>query len=173
MSHYHPFGDYFDEFKSAARDFGDFVRDAADQTAWCGREGFFEGEGARFGQRPFTHYLFPRANVFTDRDGALVFEFMLPGYDEDSIGLSFKGDKMILKARSARPAAEREERQYEIRRFAVRDIDYREYPVPADRYAQDRVRATYKSGILTVAVPRREDSPETVGVKIEIEREGN
>jgi len=173
MSHHYQFGNCFEDLKNAAHDFGEYVRDAANEAPWREHDGPFERMWRAPGDRPFSDYFFPRVNVFTERDGSLVFEFMLAGFDESSIGLSFKDDKMILKARLPESTPERESRHYEIHRFTLRDVDYRDYPVPAERYDQGRVRAAYKNGILTVTIPRREDSPETEGVKINIQSEGS
>ena len=173
MSHYHHFDNCFDGFKDAARDFGDYMRDMAGEAGWKGQGGPFGRNWGGHFDRHFADLFSPRANIYTTQNGSLVFEFMLPGIDESAINLSFSGDTMILKAQAPEEGAEQETRRYEMRRFVIRDIDRREYSVPADRYDQAAVRASYRHGILTVTVPRREGAAETEGIKVEIQREGN
>ncbi|MGO8693769.1 MAG: Hsp20/alpha crystallin family protein [Rectinemataceae bacterium] len=169
MSYHDHFGNCFEGFKNAARDFGDIFKDMAEDAGWRDRGSPFDHAWSGRGEHPFADYFYPRANVFVDEDKSLVFEFLLPGFDESSIKLSFKGDTMVLEAE----APERTQRRYEIRRFTLRDIDCREYPVSAERYDQSLARASHRNGILTVSIPRREGSPETEGIRVEIRREGS
>ena len=57
------------------------------------------------------------------------------------------------------------------RGFRPRDIDRQKYGVPAEDYAQDKAKAVFRNGVLTVTIPPKE--PEGGGVKIEIVKEGN
>jgi len=44
--------------------------------------------------------------------------------------------------------------------------------VPADKFAQDKVRAVFRNGILKVTIPPKEESDAPEGIKIEILKEG-
>ncbi len=111
----------------------------------------------------------PRYSESTNDDGSIVFEFLLPGFDESCIDLSFKGDMMVLKATV--PDYLRQKLREGNRPF-VRDVDRREYPVPANRYDQAAVKAVLKNGILTVTIPARAEDPDD-SVRVNIVNEGS
>jgi len=165
------FEDIIREIKDGVRDFartmadesGSFeenFRHAGGDQGCCGNSDF----SFRFGFQGR-----PRHTEYKNEDGSLVFEFLLPGFDESCIDLSFKGDMMILKATV--PDYLRQKVREGNRPF-VRDVDRREYSVPAVRYDQAAVKAVLKNGILTVTIPaREEDMSDTV--KVHIVKEGN
>ena len=159
------FNDFFEGFvrdlKSGAQEFARVMSEEAKSS------GFAE---ACHGRSNFDFDLgslgYPRCETFNRDDGALVFRFLLPGYDESCIDLSFKGDTMILKARlpESMKSSEGQSRSF------VRDVGRREYSVPADRYDQASAKASFKNGILTVAIP---EAVEAGGaIKVEIVKEG-
>lgn len=116
----------------------------------------------------FNQFSNPRYETYKREDGSLVFEFLLPGFEESGIDLSFKGDAMILKA--SLPESHRS--GPEGRRPFLRDIDRREYAVPADKYDQPAAKAVFRSGVLTVTIPAVEE--DTSGqIKVEIVKEGS
>ncbi len=168
------FGNDFDNLKKQFKDFADHLKGMAAEHAPRDYEGNF-GFGCRFNEKeaPFANFYHPRTNTFVDPKGALVFEFMLPGFDEKGLHLSFKGDKMILKARLPEGQAGGRDWRYERRTFSVKDIDYREYSVPADRFDQASVKAVFRNGILTVTIPALDESTSADSIKIEIVKEGN
>ena len=169
MSHSFRFDACGPEFKEAAQEFKEQVRDWADEAGFsCGSEGWGgqRGEG-------FAAIFSPRSNVYVTEGGDLVIELLLPGYEQDAVSISFVEDRMILKARAPLPAADEATRRYKLRRVQLRDIDRREYPVSAERYDQGAAVATYKSGILTVRIPGREGFTDSGGIKVDIVKEGN
>jgi HSP20 family molecular chaperone IbpA len=168
------FGSNFDGWKRDLKDFADSIKGMAAENAPRDYEGNF-GFGCKFSEKdPFFANLYhPRTNISVDPSGTLVFEFMLAGFDEKGIHLSFKGDKMILKARLGEGQAQAQDGHYERKAFSLKDIDYREYSVPADRFDQAAVKAVFKNGILTVKIPALDDSSSPDAVKIEIIKEGN
>jgi HSP20 family molecular chaperone IbpA len=117
----------------------------------------------------FENLGYPRHETYEQADGSLVYRFQLPGFDESCINLSFRGDLMILKATV--PERLRAE-SAEGRQSFLRDIDRREYRVPADRYDQTAVKAVFKNGILTVTIPPK-DEDMSGAIKVEIIKEGN
>ncbi len=164
MSHQFGFENCGGDFKAATQDFGERLRNMAEEagfTNWDDSFGRGWGGLGRFGD-----YLYPRTNAYTLENGDLVFELMLPGYEEEGVSISFVEDKMILKARAPLPAADEATRRYEARHFQLKDIDRREYPVSAERYDQSAARATYRSGILKIRIPRREGFSDTGGFNL-------
>jgi HSP20 family molecular chaperone IbpA len=62
---------------------------------------------------------------------------------------------------------------YFKRRLKLKDIEKQKYYVPLDKYAQDKVRAVFKNGILRVIVPPKDEPDQSDGIRIEIVKEGN
>lgn len=124
-----------------------------------------EGSGFRFGG-----FGQPRYERYTDGNGALVFRFLLPGFDESCIDLSFRGDSMVLKA--TLPEYLRAKAEDGRRHPFLRDLERREYPVPADRYDHLAARAGFRNGILTVTIPAKEEDMGDA-VRVDIIKEGN
>jgi HSP20 family molecular chaperone IbpA len=134
-------------------------------------------------------------NVYMTGDRSMNFEFALAGFDEKDISLSFQGDYMVFSARIAEGALEdypgtyREEGQgfsgggersdpdenirYFKRRLKMKDIEKQKYYVPLDKYAQEKVKAVFKNGILKVSIPPKEEPDQSDGIKIEIIKDGN
>jgi HSP20 family molecular chaperone IbpA len=54
----------------------------------------------------------------------------------------------------------------------MKDIEKQKYYVPLDKYAQEKVRAVFKNGILKVAIPPKDEPDQNEGIKIEIIKEG-
>jgi HSP20 family molecular chaperone IbpA len=175
MDRFDFFGINVEDIKREARDFAEYMKGMAAETAENAKPGY-DGAFARQccdNDARFSDLYYPRTNTYVTQDRSLVFEFMLPGFDEKGLSLSFKGDKMVLKARAPEDMTPPKDCRFQKRRFEVRDIDYREYPVPADRYDQSKVKALFRNGILTVTIPAVEDVADIGGVKIEIVKEGN
>jgi HSP20 family molecular chaperone IbpA len=193
-------GAIFDEIFEAAQNFHDeFQRNFGDFAPGGGR---FGSRGGPFGGRaPFDenvdyypNYSYPPMNVYMTGDRSMVFEFALAGFDEKDISLSFQGDYMVFSARitedrtmedrAAETGADNsrsgeetrypeESVRYFKRRLKLKDIEKQKYFVPLDKYAQEKVRAVYKNGILKVTVPPKDEPDQNDGIKIEIIKEGN
>jgi HSP20 family molecular chaperone IbpA len=160
-------GSIFDEIFEAARDFhSEFQKN------------FHEGFG---GKQPgswifdentdyYPNYSYPPMNVFMCEDRSLTFEFALAGFDEKDIGLSFQGDYMVFSAAMPHEpgAAPNENIRYFKRRLKLKDIEKQKYFVPLDKYAQDKVKAVFRNGILRVTIPPKEEPDQNDGIKIEI-----
>jgi HSP20 family molecular chaperone IbpA len=152
------------DLKSGAKEFARAMSEEAEARGYG--EGCFNPKDFNF---RFDALGFPKYNTYNREDGSLVFEFLLPGFEESGINLSFKGDKMILKA--ALPESLRSGTA-EGRKQFLRDIDRREYPVPADRYNQPASKAAFRNGVLTVTIPEIEEDLSGT-IKVEIVKEGN
>jgi len=179
-------GNIFDEIFEAAQEFNsEFARNfnnlggANDYSHghFAFSKQFFD-ENTDF----YPNYSYPPMNVFMTGDRTLVFEFALAGFDENDISLSFLGDYMVFSAKIGMLSEDKCDLQkqesdgsvrYFKRRLKMKDIDRQKYYVPLDKYAQEKVKAVYKNGILRVSIPPKEEVEQTDGIKIEIVKEGN
>ena len=184
---YMDLGNIFDEIFEAAQNFQDeFQRNFNQRNA--------NGTGFRFDPFAFgkdifdentdyyPNYSYPPMNVFMTGDCTLVFEFALAGFDEKNINLSFQGDYMIFSAKldpanqtqGCRDEVETLENvRYFKRRLKMKDIEKQKYYVPLDKYAQEKVKAVFKNGILRVSIPPKDEPDQNDGIKIEIIRNGS
>ncbi|MDA8409866.1 MAG: Hsp20/alpha crystallin family protein [Treponema sp.] len=120
----------------------------------------------------YPSYSYPPMNIYLTQDRSMVFEFALSGFDEKDIQLSFQGDYMVFSAKIGSDANNEEGVRYVKRRLKLKDVERQKYYVPADKFAQEMVKAVFRNGILKVSVPPKEDSASPEGIKIEIIREG-
>ena len=181
-------GSIFDEIFDAARDFQNefqmkFNNCNPDGAGFSGRSGFNQGP-FQFHKQFFDentdyypNYSYPPMNAFMAEDRTLVFEFALAGFDEKDISLSFQGDYMVFSAKlggeDEQPKFQGDENvRYFKRRLKLKDIEKQKYFVPLDKYAQEKVKAVYKNGILRVSIPPKDEPDQTDGIKIEIVKEG-
>ena len=155
-------GTIFDEIFEAARDFQDEFRknfDSYNET--------YNSENTDY----YPNYSYPPMNAFMSADRSLTFEFALAGFDEKDISLSFQVDYMVFSAllpRADEETSPSESIRYFKRRLKMKDIEKQKYFVPLDKYAQEKVKAVYKNGILRVIVPPKEEPDQSDGIKIEI-----
>jgi HSP20 family molecular chaperone IbpA len=159
-------GSIFDQIFDAAQNFSDeFQRNFNHFDGFGGRS--HPDENVDF----YPNYSYPPMNVYMQIDRSMTFEFALAGFDEKNISLSFQGDYMTFSARIGDENLPEENIRYFKRRLKLKDIEKQKYYVPLDRYAQDKVKAVYKNGILRVVVPPREEQTQNDGIKIEIIKE--
>lgn len=171
------FGGSFDDIIQAAREFGEKMKEMAPEMNDIFGSCQGHGHGPGFGPGPGpggrpdhpSAYFYPPTNIFNASDGSIVLEFALAGFDESAVSVTFQGDNLVLDAKvSARDDAD-EDGRFSRRGFRPRSIVRQKYRVPADEYAQDRAKAVFKNGVLTVTVPAKQGE----GIKIEIVKEGN
>ena len=176
-------GNIFDEVFEVARDFHDEFRKNFNARG-CGA-GESEGHPWIFDENIdyYPNYSYPPMNVYMTADKSLVFEFALAGFDERDISLSFQGDYMVFSAVippagspdageaasiiEGRPSPSGNIR-YLKRRLKMKDIEKQKYFVPLDKYAQDKVKAVFRNGILRVSIPPKEEPDMNNGIRIEI-----
>ena len=120
----------------------------------------------------YPSYSYPPMNIYLTQDRSMVFEFALSGFDEKDIQLSFQGDYMVFSAKIGADGSVDEGVRYVKRRLKLKDVERQKYYVPADKFAQEMVKAVFRNGILKVTIPPKEDSASPEGIKIEIIREG-
>jgi len=185
---YMDLGSIFDEIFEAAQDFKDEfhrnynLRNQDGHGPFSFGRQFFD-ENTDY----YPNYSYPPMNVFMTEDRTLVFEFALAGFDEKDISLSFQGDYMVFSAKingaAENSAAQSEDNpvkyqseenvRYFKRRLKLKDIEKQKYFVPLDKYAQEKVKAVYKNGILRISIPPKDEPDQNDGIKIEIVKEGN
>ncbi|MCL2093403.1 MAG: Hsp20/alpha crystallin family protein [Treponema sp.] len=151
-------GNIFDEIFEAAENFRHEFR-----------QNFKEADIFNDNTDYYPSYSYPPMNVLITGDRSLIFEFALAGFEEKDISLSFLGDHMIFSAVLPQLNSPPEEGiRYFKRRLKMKDIEKQKYFVPLDKYAQDKVKAVFKNGILKVTIPPKEEPDQNEGIKIEI-----
>ena len=175
---YMDLGSIFDDIFEAAQDFKDEFHRKFNQCDPDG-SGFSRGPFP-FGKHFFDentdfypNYSYPPMNVLMTENRSLIFEFALAGFDEKDISLSFQGDYMVFSAKMDTAETTDENVRYFKRRLKMKDIEKQKYFVPLDKYAQEKVKAVYKNGILRVTIPPKEEPDQNDGIKIEIVKDGN
>jgi HSP20 family molecular chaperone IbpA len=177
-------GDVFDEIFDAAQQFRSEFQNQFDAGRGTGAKGhygdnpffrnFFTGrDGDARGENVdyYPAYSYPPTNVYMTSGRELVFEFAVAGFEEKNISLSFQGDYMVFSAalgNSDETAPSTESIHYFKHRLKLKDIEKQKYFVPLDKYAQEKVKAVHKNGILKVTVPPKESVEKDDGVRIEI-----
>jgi HSP20 family molecular chaperone IbpA len=164
-----------DEFHTNFQRYGNGFPGAGGHTR---TQGPFEPFGKTFFDENtdyYPNYSYPPMNIYMSEDRSLGFEFALAGFDEKDISLSFQGDYMVFSA--AIPVAEspvaEENLRYLKRRLKMKDIEKQKYFVPLDKYAQEKVKAVFRNGILKISIPPKDEPDQNEGIKIEIIKEGD
>jgi HSP20 family molecular chaperone IbpA len=167
-------GAILDEIFEATKDFGEKMKGLGPEMggpqAWH-RPWFdmAQDENADY----YPGYSYPPMNVYLTQERSIVFEFAVAGFDEKDISLTFQGDYMVFSAKIGIEEIPEENVRYFKRRLKLKDIEKQKYYVPADKFAQERVRALFKNGILKVTVPPKNESEGSEGIRIEILKEGD
>lgn len=160
-------GSMLDEFFDAAKNFGEEMKNSFDPGCmgprpWPRAHEFDENADW------YPNFSYPPMNIYLTPDRSIVFEFAVAGFDEKDISLSFQGDYMLFSARIGLESTPEDGVRFIKRRLKLKDVEKQKYYVPADKFAQDRVKAVFKNGILKVTVPPNEELKTTEGIKIEI-----
>jgi len=178
-------GSILDEVFDAAKSFGNNMHSMGDQMGH-GPNFNIHVNGGPGGAGPKTWfdmsqdenadyypgYSYPPMNIYLTPERGMVFEFALAGFDEKDISLTFQGDYMVFSAKIGLDETPPDEVRYFKRRLKLKDVEKQKYYVPADKFAQEKVRAVFRNGILKVTVPPKEETETPEGIKIEIMKEG-
>jgi HSP20 family protein len=110
---------------------------------------------------PSGRGVYPPVNVFADRDGYVV-KLEVPGIDPQDVNIEAEGRTLTVSGK-------REEPQLDHGSFHRRERGYgqfsRSLQLPADLDLA-RADATYKHGILTIRIPKKEEAkPRQISVK--------
>ncbi len=132
---------------------------------------FGQGAQARDGKPSPTPA--PLINSFRKDDGSIVFEFLLPGFDQAGIDIRFRGNTMFLTARLPEGPSEDVKRKVTSQGFTLKNHERLEYTVPSDDYAQNLAKAVMRNGILTITIPPRDAADDPNCIRVEILKEGN
>ena len=165
---YMDLGTIFDEVFEAARDFHDEFRKNFNNFEGRRPESCFFDENTDY----YPNYSYPPMNVYMTADRSLIFEFAIAGFEEKDISLSFQGDYMVFSAvlpvSGGEGALPQEGARYLKRRLKMKDIEKQKYFVPLDKYAQEKVKAVFRNGILRISIPPKEEPDQNDGIRIEI-----
>lgn len=121
----------------------------------------------------YPGYSYPPMNIYLTSERGMIFEFALAGFDEKDISLTFQGDYMVFSAKIGLEELPEDDVRYFKRRLKLKDVEKQKYYVPADKFAQDKVKAVFHNGILKVTAPPKQESDAPEGIKIEILKEGD
>lgn len=96
----------------------------------------------------------PACNVYEDERGFLI-EAVLPGMEAKDAEIVYEDDVLTLKGERRAESVE------SGRMYLVREMKYgrfsRSFMLP-DNVDRDKVSATYKDGVLRIALPKREET---------------
>lgn len=160
-------GKIMDEIFQAAEKVGNAVHEKLDFERLGGKIKARWNEEVDY----YPTYSYPPLNVYMLEDKTLVFEFALAGFDEKGIDLEFRGDYLVFSAKVDEEVLHQENAKYFKRRLKFKDVSDQRYYVPEDKFDRDKVKATFKNGVLKVLIPPREDATKSNGIKIEIVKE--
>lgn len=94
----------------------------------------------------------PAADMYETKD-ELVMKADLPGMTDKDVQVSITGDLLSLKGQRAEPGAVKPEQYFRAERWAGRVDRTFQLPIPVQA---DKVRASYRDGVLTVTLPKVE-----------------
>jgi len=174
----------FEELSKLADRFGHCIKDAMDDPELAEKlrsfgSQFDSGFSHAFGQGKQSSGAKPAAtpaplmNSFRKDDGSIVFEFLLPGFDQAGIDIRFRGDIMFLTARLPEGPSDEGKRRLTHQGFSLKNYERLEYTVPADDYIQNLAKAVMRNGVLTITLPPKDESDDPNCIKVEILKEGN
>lgn len=117
-----------------------------------------------------VNHMTPQANVWRPSMNAIELEksyelsFSVPGFEKEDINVSVKNNTLNLKVAKAE-AKEEEDVKY-LARELVRGSYERNIELP-ENVNSDKIAAEYKSGILTLSVPKtKETLPKEITVTV-------
>jgi len=156
-----------DEFFDAAQNFGEAVHDGFKGHPFAESDEFFWDEKIDY----YPAYSYPPTNVYLTEDRNLVFEFAMAGFEEKNLHLEFIGDYMVFSATAPDRSNFDSKVRYFKKRLKFKDIKGQKYYVPEDKFDREKVKATFKLGILRVEIAAKEEYTTKEGIKIEIVKE--
>jgi HSP20 family molecular chaperone IbpA len=131
------------------------------------------GQGAQSRDGKATTSPSPLMNSYKNSDGSIIFEFLLPGFDQAGIDIRFRGDTMFLTARLPEGPNEETKRRVTHQGFELKNHERLEFSVPADDYTQNQAKAVMRNGVLTITIPPKDAADDPNCIRVEILKEGN
>ena len=173
----------FEELSKMADRFKHCVKDAMDDPELAEKlrrfgSQFDAGFAHAFGHGPQTAkenpvVTPPLMNSYRTSDDSIVFEFLLPGFDQAGIDVRFRGDTMYLTARLPEGPSEELKHKVSQQGFVLKSYERLEYTISADDYAQNLAKAVMRNGVLTITIPPKDAADDPNCIRVEILKEGN
>jgi HSP20 family protein len=115
----------------------------------------------------YPAYSYPPMNVYLTQDKSLILEMALAGFQQEDLDLQFVGDYLIFSAKS-QTVEDQEGIRYLKRRLKLKPVEQQKYYVPADKFDQSQVTASFKNGLLKVLIPSKGEVTPKEGIKVDI-----
>jgi HSP20 family protein len=112
--------------------------------------------------RPLEEAWMPAVDVSESGDKITV-KAEIPGMEAKDIEISMVGDTLTIKGEKKVEKEEKEENYHMVERSYGSFTRAMKLPAPVD---PDKVEATYKNGVLTVVLPKKEEvKPKSIEIK--------
>lgn len=106
----------------------------------------------------------PRLDMSETKD-SLVVKAELPGLEAKDLDISVSGNTLTIKGEKKQEKEEKDEHHHMIERSYGAFSRIVELPAPV---AADKIKATFKNGVLTIALPKTEEAKRrAVSIKVE------
>lgn len=104
------------------------------------------------------------ANLYENKDGQLVAELAMPGFNKENIDITLDGDELTVRGfEKSETTQSDEQNRYFHRGMSVNEMS-RQFSLPYD-VNEENVTAQYDNGILTV-VMHKADAPQSKRITI-------
>jgi HSP20 family protein len=115
------------------------------------------------GERPFSTWT-PRTDVKETKD-TLTITAELPGLEAKDVDVALSGDMLTIKGEKKEEEEEKDEYHHMVERSYGAFSRMVRLPAPV---AADKIKASYKNGVLTVTLPKTEEAkPKAIAVTVE------
>lgn len=91
----------------------------------------------------------PKANII-EGEQAYTIQLAMPGVDKKQISMKVENDELVVKAEQ-----QEEEKSYHLKEFEMADYE-RSFYLP-DTVDQEKIKASFKDGVLTIDLPVKEE----------------
>lgn len=137
--------------KRDGRTFPTLVDDFFNTSPFIGRS-LLDFDGGFWSGRDFPHV--PDANIIENGKDYQI-ELAVPGLDRKDFNVEVKDDMLIVSAEKE-DETKKEDRNYRSREFSYRSF-YRSFNLPKNLML-DKIDAKYQNGILSIMLPKKEES---------------
>ncbi len=145
-----------------------FRRSEVPSRQWPEATRFFEDFFNDFPFSPLTpqtrDHWFPAVDIL-EKNGSLVLQAELPGFEEKDIDLKLEGNVLTLKGEKKMEQDEKKSNYHRVESF--HGTFTRSFTLP-DSINRDKITAEFKNGILSVTIPHRaEVQPRQIPVSVQ------
>ena len=133
---------------------------------------FFDNDLLDWSNRNFskTNTTLPSVNIRENKEEFLI-DVAVPGFDKNDFKIEVNNDVLTVSSEKQEESETKDEKGKHGERYTKREFSYqafiRSFTLPDDADA-DRVTASYDKGILTVLVPKKEETKPRTSRMIEI-----